>query len=176
MPEMSLCQQRSIWSVQFSSVAQSCLTLCNPMDCSTPGLPVHHQLLEFTQIHVHWVSDAIQPSLLCHPLLLLPSIFPSIWSFANESAVCIRWPKYWSFIFNICPSNVYSVLISFRIDWSPCSPWETQESSPAPQCKSINSLALSLLYGPSLTCIHDYWKNHSFDYLDLYWQSNVSAL
>ena len=98
-------------SIQFS---QSCLTLCDTMDCSTPGLPFHHQLLEFTQIHLHWVSDAIQPS---HPLLLLPSIFPCIGVFSNESALRIRWPKYWSFSFNISPSNKHSGLISFRMDW-----------------------------------------------------------
>ena len=87
------------------------------MNCSMPGLPVHHQLLEFTQTHVHHVSDAIQPSHLCYPLLLLPSIFPSIRVFSNESALCIRWPKYWSFSFSISPSNEYSGLIPFRIDW-----------------------------------------------------------
>ena len=88
------------------------------MNCSMPGLPVHHQLLEFTQTHVHWVSDAIQPSLiLCRSLLLLPSIFPSIRVFSNESALHIRWPKYWSFSFNISPSNELPGLISFRMDW-----------------------------------------------------------
>ena len=107
-----------IYSVQYSSVTQSYPTLCNPMDCSTPGLPVHHQLPEFTQTHVHWVRDAIQPShTLCCPLLLLPSIFPSIRIFSNELAVSIRWPKYWSFSFNISPSNEHPGLISFRIDW-----------------------------------------------------------
>ena len=83
----------------------------------TPGLPVHHQLLESTQIHVHWVGDDIQPSHLCHPLLLLPSIFPRIRIFSNESALCIRWPKYWSFSLSISPSNEHSGLISFRMDW-----------------------------------------------------------
>ena len=87
------------------------------MDCSTPGLPVHHQLPEFTQTHVHWVSDAIQPSILCRPLFLLPSIPPSIRVFSNESTLPIRWPKYWSFCYNIRPSNEYSGLISFRMDW-----------------------------------------------------------
>ena len=88
------------------------------MDCSTPGLPVYHQHLELAQIHVHRVSDAIQPSLiLCLPLLLLPSIFPSISVFSNESTLPIRWPKYWSFSFSISTSNEYSGLISFRIDW-----------------------------------------------------------
>ena len=88
------------------------------MDCSTPGLPVHHQLPEFTQSHVHRVSDAIQPSILCCPLLL-PSIPPSIRVFSNESTLPTRWPKtkYWSFSFNISPSNEYSGLISFRMDW-----------------------------------------------------------
>ena len=97
---------------QFSSVAQSCPTLCDPMDCSTPGLPVHHQLPESTQTHIHCVGDAIQPS---HPLsspLLLPSLFPSIKVLSNESALCTRWPKYWSFSFNISPSNEHPGLIS----------------------------------------------------------------
>ena len=104
-------------SVQFSSVAQSCLTLYNPMDCSLPGLPVHHQLPGFTQTHVHRVGDAIQPS---HPL---PSPsppafnFPSIRVFSNESVLHIRWPKYWSFSVSICPPNEYLGLISFRMDW-----------------------------------------------------------
>ena len=95
---------------QFSSVTQSCPTLCDSMDCSTPGFPVQHQLPELAQTH------AIQPSHLCRPLLLLlPSIFPSIRVFSNKSVLCIRWPKYWSFSIN--PSNEYSGLISFRIDW-----------------------------------------------------------
>ena len=99
-------------SVQFSSVAQSCPTLCDPMSCSTPDLPVHHQLLEFIQTHVHRVGDAIQPSHPCRPLLLLPSISPSIRVFSNESTLCIRWPNYWSF--SISPSNEYSGLISLQ--------------------------------------------------------------
>ena len=102
--------------IQFSSVAQLCQTLCNPMNCSTPGLPVHHQLLEFTQTHVHQVGDAIQPTVLCRPLLLLPSMFPSIRVFSNESVLHIRWSKYWSFSFNISPSNERPGLISFRMD------------------------------------------------------------
>ena len=103
---------------QFSSVAQSCPTLCDPMNHSTPGLPVHHQLPEFTHTHVHRVSDAIQPShILCRPLLLLPPIPPSIRVFSNESTLCMRWPKYWSFSFSIIPSKEYAGLISFRMDW-----------------------------------------------------------
>ena len=102
--------------------------------------------------------------ILCHPLLLLPSFFPSIMVFSNESALCIRWPKYWSFSFNISPSNEYSGLISFRMDWLDFLAVQgTLKSSPTPQFKSINSSALSFLYGPTLTSIHDYWKNHSFD-------------
>ena len=103
-------------SVQFSSVAQSCLTLCNPMNRSTPGFPVYHQLPEFTQTHVHRVGDAIQPS---HPLLS-PSppapICPSIRVFSNESTLRMRWPKYWSFSSSISPSNEHPRLISFRKD------------------------------------------------------------
>ena len=104
-------------SVQFSSVAQSCPTLCDPMNHSTPGLPVHHQLPEFIQTHVHRVGDAILPS---HPLSspLLPApIPPSVRVFSSESTLHIRWPKYWSFSFSISPSNEYSGLISFRMDW-----------------------------------------------------------
>ena len=100
--------------VQFSSVTQSCPTLCDPMYCNTPGLPVHHQLPEFTQTHVHGVSDAIQPS---HPLLLLPPIPPSIRVFSNESNLRMRWPKTWRFSFSISPSNEHPGLISFRMDW-----------------------------------------------------------
>ena len=103
--------------VQLSSVTQSCLTLCNSIDCQRPGLPVHHQLPEVTQTHLHWVDDAIQPSHPFCPLLLLPSMFPSIRVFSNESVLRIRWPKYWSFGYSISPSNEYSGLISFRIDW-----------------------------------------------------------
>ena len=99
------------------------------------------------------------------PLLLLPSIFPSIRVFSSESVLHIRWPKYWSFSFGISPSNEYSGLISFRIDWFDLLGVQgtLQESSPTPQFKSINSSALSFLYGSTLTSIHDYWKNHSFD-------------
>ena len=114
--------------------------------------------------------------ILCHPLLLLPSIFLSIRDFSNELTLCIRWSKYWSFSFNISPSNEYSGLISFRIDWLDLLAVQgSLESSPTPQFKSINSSALNLLYGPTLTSIHDSWKNGSFNCTDLCWQSNVSA-
>ena len=102
---------------QIRSVAQSCPTLCEPMNCSTPGLPVHHQLPEFTQTHVHLVGDAIQPS---HPLLSpFPSapIPPSIRVSSNESTLRMRWPKYWSFTFSIIPSKEHPGPISFRMDW-----------------------------------------------------------
>ena len=103
-------------SVQFNSVVQSCPTLCDPMNHSMPGLPVHHQLPESTQTHVH---ESVMPSshlILCRPLLLL-SIPPSTRVFSNESALRMRWPKYWSFSFSISPSNEHPGLISFRIDW-----------------------------------------------------------
>ena len=145
------------------SVPKSCLTLCNPMDCSMPDLPDHHQLLGFTQIHAHWVSDAIQPS---HPLSSPsppPSIFPSIRVFSNESTLRIRWPKYWSFSFNISPSNEYSELISFRMDWLDLLVVQG----------TLKSLLQTILqkhqfFGASPSSWsnshnHDYWKNHSFD-------------
>ena len=134
------------------------------MNCSTPGLPVDHQLPVSTQPDVHRVGDAIQPS---HPLssaLLLPSIFLSIRVFSNESVLHIRWPKYWSFSFSISPSNEYSGLISFRMYWLYlCCPRDSQESSSTPHFKSVSSLVLSFLYSPNLTFIHDQWKHHCFD-------------
>ena len=105
-----------VLSQSVSSVAQSCPTLCDPMDCSTPGLPVHQQLPELVKLTSIELGDAIQPS---HPLLssTMPSIFPSLKVFSSESVLRIRWPKYWSFCFSISPSNEYSGLISFRMDW-----------------------------------------------------------
>ena len=111
--------------------------------------------------------ESVMPSnhlILCCPLLLSPSISPSIRVFSNESALHIRWPKYWSFSFSISPSNEHSGLISFRMDWLDLLAVQgTLKSSPTPQFKSINSLVLSFLYSPTLTSIHDYWKNHSLD-------------
>ena len=101
-------------SVQFSSITQLCLTIYDPMNRSTPGLPVHHQLPEFTQTRIHRVSDAIQPR---HPLLFLHPAPPSFRVFSNESALCMRWPKYWSFSFSIIPSKEIPGLISFTMDW-----------------------------------------------------------
>ena len=115
--------------------------------------------------------------ILCRPLLLLPSIFPRIRVFSSVSVLHIRWPKYWSFNFSISPSNEYSGLISFRIDWfDPYCPRDSQESSPTPQFKSINSSVLSFLYGPTLTSIHANSKSISLTiYMDLCQQSYVSA-
>ena len=117
--------------------------------------------------------ESVMPSnqlILCHPLLLLPSIFPSIRIFSNESVLHIRWPKYWSFSFSISPSNEYSELISFRIDWFDLLAVEGTLKSLLQHHNlkaSISSLGLSLLYGSTLTSVHDCWKNHSFDYIDL---------
>ena len=125
--------------------------------------------------------ESVIPSnylILCRPLLPTPSIFPSIRVFSNESVLHIRWLKYWNFNFSISPSNEYAGLISFRMDWLDLLAVQgtlKRESSPTPQFKIINSSAFSLLYGPTLTCIHNYWKNHNFDRTDLCWQSNVPA-
>ena len=168
-----------------------------PMDCSIPGLP------QFSSVHFSCsvISDSLQShglqharppcpspatgacsnscplSRWCHPTISSSVVpfssclqsFPASGSFSSESVVHIRWPKYWSFSFS--PSNEYSGLISFRSGLFDL----TQESSPTPQFKSINSLVLSFLYGPTLTSIHDYWKNHSFDCMDLCQKSDVSA-
>ena len=144
--------------MQFSLVTQSRLTLCDPMDCSTPGFPSitsSRSSLKLMSIRSVMPSNHL---ILCRPLLLPPSIFPSIRVFSNESVLHIRWPKYWSFSFNISPSNEYLGLISFRMDWLDllASPRDSQESSPTPQFKSINSSVLSFLYrklgpGPSRT-------------------------
>ena len=105
--------------------------------------------------------------ILCHPLLLLPAIPPSIRVFSNESTLCMRWPNYWSFSFSIIPSKEIPGLISFRMDWLDLLAVQgTQESFPTPQFKSINSSALSFLHSPTLTSIHDHWKNHSLDWFN----------
>ena len=161
--------------IQFSSVQ-----LLSCMDCSTPGLPVHHHLPEFTQTHIHRVGDAIQPS---HPLssnfppVPNPSQQEGVRVFSNESTLRMRWPKYWSFSFSMIPSKEHPMtdLLQNGLVGSPCNPRDSEESSPTPQFKSINSLALSFLHSPTLTSIHDHWKNHSLDQTDLCWQSNISA-
>ena len=115
--------------------------------------------------------------ILCRPLLLLPSIFPSIRGFPNKPVLRIKWPKYWSFSFSISPSSEYSGLISYMMDWLDlCCPRDSQDSSSTPQFKSINSLVVSLVYGPTCTSIRDYWKNHRFDSTDLCQQSVMSLL
>ena len=148
---------------QFSSVAQSRRTLCDPMNCNTAGLPVHHQFPEFTQTHVHQVSDAIQPSL-CNPLLLLPSIPSSIRVFSNESTLSMRWPEYWSFSFSISPSSEHPGLI-FRMDWLDLLAVQGTLKSLL-QHHSSNASILrrsAFFYSPTLTSIHDHWKNHRLD-------------
>ena len=146
------------------------------MNYSKPGHSGLHFLKQFAQIHVHWVSDVIQPSCSLPPPSPLPSIFPSIRVFSNESALRIRWSKYWSFSFSISPSNEYSGLISLGLTdlifllskglsriFSSTIIWKHQFFSDP------------LHFGPTFTSIHDYWKNHSFEYTNLCWQSDVSA-
>ena len=137
-----------------------------------PGFPVLHHLPMLAQSHVHQVSDAIQPSRPCCPLLLLTSIFPSIRISSNELDLRISWPYYWSFSFS--PSSEYSGLISFRMDWFDFIAVQgtLQESSQTLQFKGINSLVLSFLYGRTLRSMHDHWENHSLDWTDLCWQSD----
>ena len=164
--QYDLCVHSNLRIVtQFSSVAQLFPTPCNPMDCSTPGFPVLHCLLKFVQTHVHWVGDAIQPS---HPL---SSPSPPAFSLSQHQGL-FQW---------VSPSHQVAKGLEFQLqhqsfqwvfrtdffkDWlvgSPSSPRDSQESSPTPQFKSINSSVLSFLYSPSVKSIHDHWKNHSLD-------------
>ena len=154
-----------LYKFQFSSAAQLCMILCNPMDCSTPGLPVHHEPLELAQTQIHWVGDSIEPS------YLLLSLSPPAFNLSQHRGLFqwvslpIRWPKYLRFSFSIGPSNEYLELISFRINWFDLlAVQETFKSLlQQPQFKSISSLALRFLYSPALTSVHDYWTNHNFD-------------
>ena len=124
---------------------------------------------------VHWVMQSDNFNL-CRPLLLLPLIFPSIRVFSSESVLHIRWPSIWvSASASVLPVNIQDWFPLWLTVWSPCSPRDSQESSPKPRFKSINSSVLSFLYGPSLIPIYDYWKNQSFDYVDLCWQRNIFA-
>ena len=135
------------------------------MNCSTPGFPVHHQLQEFTETHIHRVSNDIHEDshlILCRPFLLLPPIPPSIRVFSNESTLRTRWPKYWSFSFSIIPSKEIPGLISFRMDWLDLLAVQGTLKSLL-QHHSSKALALSFLHSPTLTSIHDHWKNHSLD-------------
>ena len=136
-----------------------CLTLCDPMNRSTPGLPVHHQLPELLRLTS---IESVMPSshlILCYPLLFLPPIPPSIRVFSNESTLCMRWPKYWIFSFSIIPSKVIPGLMSFGMDWlNLLAVQGTLKTLLQHQLKSINSSALSLLHSPTLTSIHDHRK------------------
>ena len=153
-----------ISSVKFSSVTQLCPTLCGPMNQSTPGLPVHHQLMEFTQTHVHRVSDAIQPS---HPLsspsppATNPSQHHNLFQWVNSSHEVAKGLEF-QLQHHSFQRNPRADLQNGLVG-SPCSPRDSQESSPTPQFKSIKSSALSLLHSPMLTSIHDHRKNHSLD-------------
>ena len=174
-------------SIQFSSVAQSCLTLWDPMNCSTPGLPVHHQLPELLKL---MSTESVMPSnhlILCYPILLLPSIFTSIRVFPSESVLCIRWPKYWSFSFSISPSNEYSGLISFRVDWFDLLALQgalksllQHHSSKASvlQCSDFFIVHLSHPYmtaGKTIALTMFAFFVCLFDYVCLCWQSDDSA-
>ena len=137
---------------------------------ATPWIAAHQASLSITnsQSSPRLMSiESVMPSshlILCRPLLLLSPVRPSIRVFSNESTLCVRWPKYWSFSFSISPSKEHPGLISFRMDWLDLLAVQgTQESSPTPQFKSINSSVLSFLHSQTLTSIHDYWKNHGFD-------------
>ena len=141
----------------FSSVTQLCPTHCNPMNCMqhakppcpSPSPGVHPNPSPLSRRCHPTISSSVVPFSSC------PQSFPASWFFSNELALLTKWPKYWSFSFNISPSNEHPGLISCSMDWS--------ESSPTPQFKSINSSALSFRYSPTLTSIHDYWKNQSLD-------------
>ena len=155
--------------IQFSSVARSCLPLCDPMNRSMPGLPVHHQLPEFKLMSI----EAVMPSshlILCRPLLLLTPIPPSIRVFSNESTLRMRWPEYWSFSFRISPSNEYSGLNSFRIDW-----FDLLAVQRILKSLQHHSSKASILWHSAFFIVQLSHPYHSFDYMDLCWQSNVSA-
>ena len=154
-----------LYTTRFSLVTQSCPTLCNSMDCSMLGIPVHHQLLKLTEAHVHQVSDAIQPS---HPLL---SPVPPAFNLSQHQGL-FQWlssshqvDKVLEFQLQHQPFQ-WIIRTDYQQDsliWGPCRPRDSQESSPTPHFKSINSSVLNFLYSPTLTSIHDYWKNRSFD-------------
>ena len=165
-----------IWEIKHVVVVGVVQLLSHVQLFSIPWTAAHEASLSFTTFQsllklVHWVSDAIQPYYPLLPLLFRPSIFPCIRVISSELALEVLELQHQSF-------QRISGLISFRVDWSDLlavSPKDSQESSPAPQFKSINSSAFSLLYGPTLTSACDYWKDHSFDYMDLCWQSDAFA-
>jgi len=158
------------------SVAQSCLIFATPWIATSQislSFTISWSLFKFKSIESMMSSNHLT---LCHPLLLLSSLFPSIRVFSNQSALHIKWPKYWSLSFSTCPSKDYSGFISFRIDWFDLIVVQgLSKVFSSTAVWSINSLSHSPLYGPTLTSIHDYWKNHSFDYMNFCQQSDVSA-
>ena len=160
-----ICHIFCLCDIQFSSVTQSCLTLCDPMNRTIPGLPVHHHLLEFTQTHVHWVGDAIQPS---HPLLSPSPPAPN----ASQHQSLFQWVNSSHEVAKVLEFQLQNHsfqrtpranLLQNGLVGPPCSPRDSQESSPTPQFKSINSSVLSFLHSPTLASIHDHRKNHSLD-------------
>ena len=158
------CFEPSVSSVQLLSHFQLLATPWTAVHQVSLSITNSQSLLKLMSIELVMPSNHL---ILCHPLLLLASLFPSIKVFSSESVLRIRWPNYWRFSSNISPSNEHSELISFRMDWLDLLAVQgTQESSPTPWFKTINSLALSFLYGPILTSMHHYWKNHSFDKMD----------
>ena len=161
----------------WCSVTQLCPTLCNPMDCCMPGFPVLHHLTGFAQTHVLWVGDAMQPpfplSSLSPPALNLSQHQSLVQWVGSSYQVVKKYPKFEHPLQHQSFQWIFS-LLSFRIDrFNFLAVQGTQESSPAPQFESINSLMLSLLHGPTLKSINDCWKNHSFDYVHLRWQSDI---
>ena len=166
----------SLIASQFSSVAQLCPTLCDPMNRSMPGLPVYHKLPEFTQTHVHRVSDAIQPSCPLVPFSSCPQSLPA--SGSSPMSQLFAWGGQStgaSASASVLPMNTQDLSPSGWTGWISLQSQDTQESSPTPQFKSITFSVLSFLHSPTLTSIHDRWKNHSLDQMDLCWQSDVSA-
>jgi len=167
--------KKNFIQIHCCSVTKSCVALCNPMNCWVPGFLVLHYLLEFAQTHVCWVRDAIQPS---HPLST-PS--PPALNLSQHQGL-FQWVGSSHWVAKVLELQHQSFQWIFRVDFfydwlglSPYSPRDSQESSPAPQFKSNNSLTLNLLHGSTLTSVHDYWQNHSFDYIDLCQKSDVSA-
>ena len=165
-----------MWCTQFSSVTQLCPTFCDPMDCSTTGFLVHHQHLDLAQTHVHWVVMSSNISFSVTHFSSCLQSFPASGSFLVSQFFTSGGQSIGASASASVPStNVQNWLPLEWTGWSPCSPRDSQESSPTPQFKSINSLVLSFLYSPTLTSIHDYWKNHSLSKTYLCWQSNVFA-
>ena len=182
--DMNLTKLKATKIESISGLPSSVHSLSHVRLFVTPWFAAHQASLSITnsQSLLKLMSiESVMPSnhlILCHPLFLPPSIFPSIRVFSNDTVLCIRWPKYWSFSFSISPFSEYSGLISW-MDWLDlladptarrswiCRREDSQESSPTPQFKNINSSALSFLYSPALTSIHDYWKNRSFDFDEL---------